>query len=104
MVPNAVTALEEVGIYLKAHRARQVDEKVLAESEVVLAMSPGHVAELRNLFVHLTHNVYTLPEYATGIPDEEGIPDPYGHTLTSYRSSVRRLYEYIECVADRIER
>lgn len=104
MAPNAVTALEEVGIYPEAHSARQVDEKVLAQSEVVLAMSPRHVAAIRRLFGHLAREVHTLPEYATGIPDEAGIPDPYGHTMAAYRSSVRQLYEYIDRVADRVEK
>jgi protein arginine phosphatase len=104
MTPNAITALEEVGIYPEAHRARQVDEKALAESELVLAMSPWHIAEIRRLFGHLTLNVHTLPEYATGIPDEEGIPDPYGQTMAAYRSSMRQLYDYIGQVVACIER
>jgi len=96
MAPNAVAALEEVGIYPEAHRARQVNGALLEESDLVLAMSPRHVVELHRLFGNLPRAIYTLPEYANGISDAEGIPDPYGHTMAAYRSSVRQLYEYVE--------
>lgn len=102
MAPNAVAALEEVGIYPEARRARQVNEALLEEFELVLAMSPQHVMELRRLPGNPPRAVYTLPEYATGVSDAEGISDPYGHTMAAYRSSVRQLYEYVERVINNL--
>jgi len=102
MTPNAVAALEEVGIYPEAHRARQVNGALLEESDLVLAMSPRHVEELHRLFGNPPRTIYTLPEYANGISDAEGISDPYGHTMAAYRSSVRQLYEHVERVVDNL--
>ncbi len=104
ITPNARAALEEVGIYPEGHRARQVSEAMLEEAELVLVMSPRHVRALRQHSKSLSDEVYTLPEYATGNASEEGIPDPYGHTMATFRSSVRQLYDYIDRVVDRIER
>ncbi|CAN5806900.1 protein arginine phosphatase PrpB [soil metagenome] len=104
MAPNAVAALVEAGIYPEAHRARQVSDALLKDSELVLAMTPQHVAEIGSLYRGLAREVYTLPEYATGTSTREGIPDPYGHTMAAYRSSVRQLYEYIEGIANRLAR
>jgi protein-tyrosine-phosphatase len=39
MAPNAVAALDEVGIYPAPHRARQVSEKMIRERGLVLAMA-----------------------------------------------------------------
>ncbi len=101
--PNAVAALVEAGIYPESHRARQVNGALLKKSELVLAMTPQHVAELGSLYGEFAHKIYTLPEYATGASSAgEGVPDPYGHTMTAYRSSVRQLYEYIERLANRL--
>ncbi|HZB81340.1 MAG TPA: hypothetical protein VE288_00645 [Rubrobacteraceae bacterium] len=101
---NARAALEEVGIYAKGHRGRQVSEEMLKEADLVLTMGPRHSATLHKRFGELPDKVYTLPEYATGISSEEGIPDPYGHTMTAYRASVRQLLEYVEGVVMRLER
>jgi protein-tyrosine phosphatase len=104
ITPNARAALEEVGIYTREHRARQVGEAMLGEADLVLAMGPQHVATLRRRFEGLTQRVYALPEYALGAPPEEGIPDPYGQTMTAFRASVRQLLEHIEGLVKRLER
>src|SRR5919106_3228735 len=104
ITPNARTALEEVGIYANEHRARQVGEEMLEEADLVLGMGPRHVATLRRRFGDLSEGVYALPQYALGAPPEEGIPDPYGQTMTAFRASVRQLLEYTEAVVGRLER
>jgi protein-tyrosine phosphatase len=103
ITPNARAALEEVGIYPEGHRARQVSEAMLEEAEIVLGMSPGHVRALRRRSGSLSDEVYTLPEYATGVYSEAGIPDPYGHTMATFRASVRQLHSYIDKVVERLE-
>lgn len=99
MAPNAIAALEEIGISPEPHRARQVGKEMIGASDLVLAMSPKHLPELRRLSGR--DDIRTLPEYATGAPDEEGIPDPYGGPITSYRATVRQLLEYVEMLVDR---
>jgi protein-tyrosine phosphatase len=103
MAPNSRAALEEVGIHAGGHRARQVDEAMLAEADLVLAMSPRQVATLRQRFGGPPGRIYTLPEYALGASSEEGIPDPYGHTMTAFRASVRQLLECIDGLVGRLE-
>ena len=104
MAPSARAALEEVGIYAGRHRARQVDEAILGEADLVLAMSPRQVAALRQRFGASPGRVYGLAEFALGAPPEEGIPDPYGHTITAFRASVRQLLECVEGLVERLER
>ncbi len=104
MAPNARAALEEVGIPAGHHRARQVNESMLREADLVLAMSPRHMAQLRRHFGALSSKFYTLREYATYAPDREGIPDPYGYTMPVYRASLRQLLGYVEGVVKRLER
>src|SRR5919112_17022 len=104
ITPNARSALDEVGIYANEHRARQVGEEMLEEADLVLGMGPRHVATLRRRFGGLSERAYTLPQYALGAPPEEGIPDPYGQTMTAFRASVRQLLEYTEALVGRLER
>src|SRR5918997_4211729 len=104
ITPNARAALEEVGIYAPTHRARQVDEAMLGEADLVLVMGPRHLATLHRRFGDLSERVYTLPEYALSAPPEEGIPDPYGQTMTAFRASVRQILEHVEGLVKRLER
>lgn len=101
ITPNASVALEEIGIYARDHSARQVNAEILEEADLVLAMSPWHVAELRRVFGD-TFRVYTLPEYASGASTEEGVPDPYGSTMLAYRASARQIFGYVELLVDRL--
>src|ERR671920_2428925 len=104
ITPNARAALDEVGIYTNDHRARQVGEEMLEEADLVLGMGRRHVATLRRRFGELSRRVYALPEYALGASPEEGIPDPYGQTMTAFRASVRQLLEYTEGLVGHLER
>ena len=104
IAPHTRTALEEVGIYAETHHARQVSEEMLEEADLVLTMGPRHVAALRGRFGDLRGKIYTLPEYATGASGEEGIPDPYGHTMTAYRASVRQLLGYLDPLIGQLEK
>lgn len=104
MAPNAITALGEVGIYPKPHRARRVSRELLADSDLVLSMTAQHVATLRRLSRDRPNDIHTLPEYATGTPSVEGISDPYGLTMAAYRNSVRQLYGYIVGLVGQLKR
>lgn len=104
MAQNARAALEEVGIYAGEHRARQVSEAMLGEADLVLAMSARQVAAIGRRFGLRPGKIYTLPEYAIGAPGEEGIPDPYGLTMTTFRATVRQLLECVDGLVERLER
>ena len=95
MAPNAAAALRELGIHPGRHRARQVNETMVDESTLVLAMSPWHLARLYPLGGDTAGKLHTLLEYTTNTPDTEGIPDPYGGTIIAYRASVKQLLEHV---------
>lgn len=103
MAPNAVAVLEESGIRDRGHRARQVEESVVREADLVLTMGPRQVTRLQKLFGDLPENIYPLPAYATGEPAAGGLPDPYGQPINAYRVCLRQLLEYTEAVLDHIE-
>lgn len=109
IAPNASIALGEAGIYPGEHHARQVSRAMIEEADLVLVMGPRHIVKLRRLFGDLSDRVYTLPEYANDTlygnhSGEVEIPDPYGHTITAYRASVRQLSDCIERLIERLKK
>ncbi len=103
MAPSASAALEELGVYAEGHSARQVNAEMLEEADLVLAMTPRHVAELRRVFGD-SFEIHTLMSYVKGVSSDEGVPDPYGSTMTAYRASARQLLECVDVLLDRLER
>jgi protein-tyrosine phosphatase len=99
MASKAREALEEIGIRAENHRARQLREEMLEEADLVLAMAPLHVTELRRLFEGSSHKVHTLPGYL-GVSGEEGVTDPYGSSMVAYRASARQISEYTSRVVE----
>lgn len=95
---KAQTVLEEIGLSADGHRARQVDEIMLEESDLVLAMTPRHADTLRRLSERSSAKVHTFLGYATGEPDFGGVPDPHGQSMTAYRSSMRQLHHHLNLI------
>jgi len=102
IAPNAVAVLKEVGICPASHSARRVREAMVEEADLVLAMTPKQAATLQRLGTNTAGGIHALPEYAMSVRGE-GIPDPYGLTIAAYRSTLRQLYEHVECVVTRLE-
>jgi protein-tyrosine phosphatase len=103
MAPKARETLEEIGIRPQDHRARQICEEMLETADLVLTMTPQHVAELHRLSEDSSYKVHTLPEYAS-IHDGTGIPDPYGSSMTAYRASARQISEYLSRIVEDLDR
>jgi len=106
MTPHARAALEEAGVYADRHRARQVDKVMIEEADLVLAMTPYHAEKLRGLSAASSGKIRTLPGYVgggRGFSAEEGIPDPYGHSMAAYRASVRQIFGYVDLLVARLK-
>jgi protein-tyrosine phosphatase len=103
MASKALAVLEEVGIYPGAHHARQVSRELVADFELVLTMSPQQAASLRQLDEASPSHIHSLPVYASDNPHEGGVPDPYGHSIATFRACARQLRTYIEYLLDRLE-
>ena len=96
MAPNTRAVLREAGIYPGHHRARQVDERMLEEADLVLTMSHRHVAKLHESLGNVTQKISTLPEYVKDASGQGEVPDPYGLTIVAYRACMRQLSEDVD--------
>ncbi len=93
----------ELGLDVDGHRARQVDETLLGEADLVLTMTPQHRDALRRNFKDFEEKIYTLQEYSVG-DTAGGIADPYGHGIRTYRTSAQQILHHMELVVERLER
>ncbi len=88
----------EIGLDLSGHRARLLDESVVADADVLLTMSPHHrqrAAELGG-----AERTELLTTFAgTG---DAGVPDPFGADDHAYRATREALTRLIRAALDRL--
>ena len=94
--PASAYAIEEMarrGIDLRAHRSRSVTREMMAEADLVLAMTRHHAEALRAAFPEYAHKVLMFSEM---VGQEYDIYDPYGGTRLEYSYIARELEQLIE--------
>ena len=91
----------ERGLDLTMHRSRRLTEQVVADSDLILAMSPHHLAVLRELGAG--DRAHLLSDYASGELGGAGITDPFGGDLEAYRVTATDLASLIAQSLDRIQ-
>ena len=101
--PRANTALQEVGVFLQGHRARQADPQMLEDADLVLAMTRDHADTLRRISPLAADKIHTLIAFAAGMAEGGDIPDPYGQPMTAHRASVRQLLRHLDAVMKRMK-
>jgi protein-tyrosine-phosphatase len=100
--PASAYAIEEMaerGIDLRAHRSRSVTREMMAQADLVLAMTRHHHEALRAAFVEHAHKVHLLSEMVGQVYD---IYDPYGGTRLEYAHVAQELEQVIEDGYERI--
>jgi len=96
---HAIKEMDRRAIDLHAHRSRTVTRALMAEADLVLAMTRRHVEALNAAFPAYAHKVHLLSEMAGPAYD---IDDPYGGTRWEYATTAKELEQLIEASYERI--
>jgi len=86
----AVAAMQEVGIDLRPHRSRPLDQELVDGSELVMVMTASHRDQLRSLFPKDLDKVYLLASFAKD-GEKDDIEDPIGLNTAAYRAVRARI-------------
>lgn len=97
---NAIAAMAEMdtdyGAQLSLHESRQATPEILKNADCVAVMSRNHATTAIIMGADPT-KVHIL-----SAGDTEGIPDPYGGSLESYRQTRDVLEKAVETLADQL--
>lgn len=97
MDPQARAVLEEMGVYPESHRAKQVTRALLEEADLVLTMSRRQSAQLLETIGAPPGKIQILLDYSNATEGSgEGIVDPHGRSLQTYRATSRELFGYVD--------
>ena len=106
--PNAIKAVEEMGLHIEKHKAKQIDEELVDWADLILTMEATHFEQIEAMFPKAEPKMHTLMGYAKGeygYPGNLGfdVEDPYGDDLDEYRSSAQQIAVLIQAVVEKLE-
>jgi len=91
---EAIQVLDKRGINLSQHLSQQVTDEMLVKSDLILAMTAGHLGVLQNARPDLASRMRLLR------PDGRGISDPIGGGLDDYRHCADEITACLESLLD----
>jgi protein-tyrosine phosphatase len=97
---GAVLVAMERGLDLSGHRSRLLTPELLNDADVVLAMGMPHAERAGMLGGR--DKTHLLLEYASHGTTTEGVTDPFGGDLATYRATFDQLHQAINRVFDRL--
>jgi L-threonylcarbamoyladenylate synthase len=99
--PEAVEAVRAMGIDapdLQRHRSRELTRQMLADADIIFAMTSGHARAVASMDQSAASKVLMLDPAGTDIPD------PIGGPGEVYAATARRLAELIKQRLDELDR
>jgi protein-tyrosine-phosphatase len=79
----------EVGLDLSDHRARLLNRELVAQADLILTMSRGHLSRVERLGGE--GKAHLLGAYANAIEADLELRDPYGGDVEGYRATLQQL-------------
>lgn len=89
--PMAQALMEERGIDLSAHRARQLNADMVSEFELILVMEEWQQKKIESDFIHARGRVHRLGKWSG-----EDIPDPYKKPREAFEEALRLIDSGLE--------
>lgn len=71
---EAMTVMQDHGVDMRSHRARQLQSQLVAEHELILTMESHHARWLMSRFPTARGRVYAVTHW---VPNHDQVPDPY---------------------------
>ncbi|WP_303905669.1 low molecular weight protein-tyrosine-phosphatase [Thiohalomonas denitrificans] len=95
--PTAVELMEQRGIDISFHRARQLDRAQVRSSELILVMEAWHRQEIEQHFPMARGRVYTLGHW-----EQFDIPDPYRKPREAFELALKAIEQGVEAWMERL--
>src|SRR5699024_5090261 len=103
---NAIKAMRELGIDLTGHSATQLTEELIQQADLILTMTQSHRDMVMIMDPSARDKTYPLIEYTedevSGTRDLD-ITDPFGGSLSVYRSSAAQIKESLEKLVEKLD-
>lgn len=97
----AVKALNELGVDILAHRSQPLNEDLINEADLIIAMTENHRQALLRQYPNSGDKVFTLGGLSE-LPSD--IPDPFGGSIDIYRKTADEIYKRVKAIVEKHKR
>jgi len=91
---EAIIVAQELGADIRQHTARQIDQSMMDQAALVIAVTQAHALWLKQHFPENQEKILTLGELARGDASLD-ISDPLGYSLETYRRVAAEMNELL---------
>lgn len=96
---HSVALMEERGLDISGHRARQLTPELIAEADLILVMETGHKRAIDGLDPKVRGKVHRLGEW-----HDIEIPDPYRKPRAAFEEALTLIEQGINEWAEKIKK
>lgn len=101
----ALKAMEELGLSLKKHEAKQFDSEKAEWADLILAMSKEQIEHMEAIAPKQTSKMHTLLGYINGVygdpvDDEYNVPDPFKGDEEDYIACAKVLKPAVAALSE----
>jgi len=94
---NAIKAMEELMLDISSHKAKKITPELIEQADIVVPMTSTHAYILLQYGVHAEKIVLLSIGYGGSCGGGDGIFDPYGGDIETYRQCAQQIKEGIMC-------
>ena len=98
--PHSVNLMAERNIDISAHLARQIDEEIVLNADLILTMEQRHNKKIQSMFFGTTGKVHLIGKWL----DEYEIADPVGKDERAFRIAMENIDRGLDRWADQIKK
>lgn len=85
--PQSISLMEEQGIDISAHRARQINNEMILEADLILTMEKRHNKHIQSMFSGTTGKVHLIGKWL----NNREIPDPFRKSDRAFRIAMENI-------------
>lgn len=106
---KAISVLKSQGIDITSHKARQLTDKIIETSDLILTMTYNHKMAILKYAPKASKKVFTLKEFANTFNEENtednfDIYDPFGMDYNVYEQSMKEIKSELEKIIKNINK
>jgi glycine hydroxymethyltransferase len=95
---HSITAMRELGIDISDLRSRMISPAMVADADLILAMTFGHHDVLQMLFPEAADKIFLLREFEEAADGELEIDDPIGQPVEVYRACRDQIHTAVKAL------
>jgi protein arginine phosphatase len=93
--PNAIKALEKVGLDLSDHRSQPITKEIIKKSILTLCMTGSHRRSIKQLYPYVKSPVLLIRELMPQPQADPEVLDPFSQNLDAYEACRDSIVEAI---------